>query len=61
MDTLTGLGNGYDTSLSGDKPVLIGGGVGIPPMYYLCKVLLQEGKKPVVILGFNKKEEIFYE
>lgn len=61
VDTLTGLGNGYDTSLSGDKPVLIGGGVGIPPMYYLCKVLLQEGKKPVVILGFNKKEEIFYE
>ena len=59
--TLTGLGNGYDTSKSGDTPLAIGGGVGIPPMYNLCKKLIAEGKKPTVILGFNKKEEIFYE
>lgn len=58
--TLVGLGNGYDTKKSGDKPLLIGGGVGIPPMYNLCKKLIAEGKHPAVVLGFNKKEEIFF-
>lgn len=61
MDVLTGLGNGYDLSLSGDKPVLLGGGVGVPPMYLLAKKLLKQGKKVSVILGFNTKSEIFYE
>ena len=60
LNILSGLGNGYDTSLSGDKPLLIGGGVGVPPMYMLCKELIKEGKKVSVILGFNKKSEIFY-
>ena len=58
--TLVGLGNGYDTSLSGEKPLLIGGGAGVPPMYMLCKKLIGEGKAPTVILGFNTAEEIFY-
>ena len=61
LDILTGLGNGYDLSLSGDKPVLLGGGVGVPPMYNLAKKLLAEGKDVTVILGFNTKSEIFYE
>ncbi|MBO5857275.1 MAG: dihydroorotate dehydrogenase electron transfer subunit [Clostridia bacterium] len=61
LDVLCGLGNGFDTSKSMDKPVLIGGGVGVPPMYNLCKKLIAEGKKVTVILGFNKKDEIFYE
>ena len=61
LDLLTGLGNGYDTSLSGDKPLLLGGGVGVPPMYMLCKELIKEGKTPTVILGFNKADEVFYE
>ena len=61
LDVLTGLGNGYDLSLSGDKPVLLGGGVGVPPMYLLAKKLLKQGKKVSVILGFNTKSEIFYE
>lgn len=61
LDILTGLGNGYDLDVSGDQPVLLGGGVGVPPMYLLCKKLLAQGKKPTVILGFNKKEEVFYE
>ncbi len=60
LDLLTGLGNGYDTSLSGDRPLLIGGGVGVPPLYMLCKKLIREGKKPTVILGFNKADEVFY-
>ena len=59
LDILTGLGNGYDTSLSGDRPVLVGGGVGVPPMYNLCKKLLLEGKHPQVVLGFNTGAEIF--
>lgn len=61
LDVLCGLGNGFDTSKSLDKPVLIGGGVGVPPMYNLCKKLIAEGKAVTVVLGFNKKEEIFYE
>ncbi len=61
LDILTGLGNGYDLSLSGDAPVLLGGGVGVPPMYNLAKKLIAEGKKVSVILGFNTKSEIFYE
>ena len=59
LDLLTGLGNGYDTSRSGETPVLVGGGVGVPPLYALCKKLLEEGKKPGVILGFNQESEIF--
>ena len=59
LDLLSGLGNGYDLSKSGDAPVLIGGGVGIPPLYHLCKSLLAQGKHPSVILGFNTKDEIF--
>ena len=58
-DVLTGLGNGFDMSKSGDEPVLIGGGVGIPPMFGLAKRLIAQGKKVKVILGFNKESEIF--
>ncbi|MBE6628660.1 MAG: dihydroorotate dehydrogenase electron transfer subunit [Ruminococcaceae bacterium] len=61
LDILTGLGNGYDLSLSGDKPLLLGGGVGVPPLYLLAKELIGEGKDVTVILGFNTKDEIFYE
>ena len=61
LDVLTGLGNGYDTSLSGENPLLLGGGVGVPPMYMLCKKLIAEGKQVSVILGFNTKDEVFYE
>ena len=61
LDILTDLGNGYDLSLTGHNPVLLGGGVGVPPMYLLCKRLIEEGKKPTVILGFNKQDEVFYE
>lgn len=59
LDVLTGLGNGYNTTVSGDHPVLVGGGVGVPPLYGLCKALLAQGKHPSVVLGFNKAEEIF--
>ncbi len=60
LSILVGLGNGYDTSLSGDSPVLVGGGVGVPPLYKLCKLLKAQGKKVTVILGFNTESEIFY-
>ena len=61
LDLLVGLGNGYDCTKSGQRPVLLGGGVGVPPLYGLCKRLLAEGKEPTVILGFNTAAEIFYE
>lgn len=60
LDILSPLGNGYDTSKSGERPVLIGGGAGVPPMYGLCRKLLSEGKTPTVVLGFNNAEEAFY-
>ena len=60
LDLLVGLGNGYSTEKSGLRPLLIGGGVGVPPLYALCKRLIGEGKKPRVILGFNTASEIFY-
>ncbi len=61
LDVLTGLGNGYDLEKSGDTPLLIGGGVGVPPMYLLAKKLTAQGKKVTVILGFNTKDEVFCE
>ena len=61
LDVLTGLGNCYNTEVSGDRPLLLGGGVGVPPMYMLCKKLLAEGKDVTVILGFNTESEVFYE
>ena len=61
LDILTGLGNGYDTSLSGDTPLLLGGGVGVPPLYKLAKELIAAGKRVQVVLGFNTVSEVFYE
>ncbi len=61
LDVLSGLGNGYDTSVSGPSPLLIGGGVGVPPLYLLAKELLKEDKSVSVILGFNSADEVFYE
>ena len=61
LDILTGLGNGYDLTLAGENPLLIGGGVGVPPMYGAAKKLSEMGIKAKVILGFNVKDEIFYE
>ena len=61
LDLLTGLGNGYDVSKAGDKPLLIGGGAGVPPMYKLCRELAAQGKKCSVILGFGSENEVFYE
>ena len=61
LDILTGLGNGYDTAKSGASPLLLGGGVGVPPLYMLARRLISEGKKVSVILGFNTVGEVFYE
>ena len=61
LDILTGLGNGYDLDDAGDAPLLLGGGVGVPPLYMLAKKLIEAGKKVSVVLGFNTADEIFYE
>ena len=61
LDILTGLGNGYSLAEAGDAPILLGGGVGVPPLYMLAKKLIEEGKKVSVVLGFNTADEIFYE
>ena len=61
LDCLTGLGNGYDVDACPADPVLVGGGVGVPPLYGLAKRMLAAGKKPTVVLGFNTAAEIFYD
>ena len=61
LDVLTGLGNGYDIAKAGDHPLLLGGGVGVPPLYMLARQLRQQGKAVSVVLGFNTADEVFYE
>lgn len=61
LDILSGLGNGYDLSLSGERPLLLGGGVGVPPLYWLARRLCEEGRHVTAVLGFNRADEIFYE
>lgn len=61
LDLLTGLGNGYDLEKAGEKPLLIGGGAGVPPMYLLAKQLIERDRTPKVILGFNTESEVFFE
>lgn len=60
LNILTGLGNGYDTSKSGDRPLLVGGGAGVPPLYLLTKELIKKGVSPTAVIGFNKADEIYY-
>ncbi len=61
LDCLVGLGNGFDYILGKESVVLVGGGVGVPPLYNLAKELLKDGKKPMIVLGFNSKDDVFYE
>ena len=61
LDVLTGLGNGYSLEESGERPLLTGGGVGVPPLYWLCRQLLDKGARPLAVLGFNRADEVFYE
>jgi dihydroorotate dehydrogenase electron transfer subunit len=60
LDVLTGLGNGFDTEHACERPLLVGGGVGVPPLYRLTRDLIARGKDVTVVLGFNTETEIFY-
>ncbi|MBE6199245.1 MAG: dihydroorotate dehydrogenase electron transfer subunit [Rikenellaceae bacterium] len=60
LDVLTGLGNGFNPDVENSKPLLVGGGVGVPPLYHLAKVLIADGRKVSVVLGFNTADEVFY-
>ena len=60
LDLLTGLGNGYDLSAAGQRPLLIGGGVGVPPLYWLARELVADGRTVTTVLGFNRAAEVFY-
>ena len=61
LDLLTGLGNGFSMEEAGDHSLVIGGGVGVPPLYGLCKRLVQQGKRVSAVLGFGKQEQVFYQ
>lgn len=60
LDLLTGLGNGFRTDVPAQRPLLVGGGVGVPPLYNLAKRLIAAGKPVSVVLGFNTADEVFY-
>ena len=60
LDVLTGLGNGFDADVECQRPLLVGGGVGVPPLYRLAKELIARGRKVSVVLGFNTAKELFY-
>ena len=60
LDVLTGLGNGFDADVECQQPLLVGGGVGVPPLYRLAKELIARGRKVSVVLGFNTAKEVFY-
>ena len=57
FDLLTGLGNGY--TVKGERPLLLGGGVGIPPLYGLAVRLRAAGQEVTAVLGFNTAAEVF--
>ncbi|MCL2446223.1 MAG: dihydroorotate dehydrogenase electron transfer subunit [Oscillospiraceae bacterium] len=59
INMLTGLGNGF-TIMPTQRPLLIGGGVGVPPLYYLAKELVKAGQRPIALLGFAKQDDVFY-
>ena len=61
LDVLTGLGNGYDLAKAGEKPLLLGGGVGVPPLFMLARKLREQGKDVTAVLGFNTAAEVFGE
>lgn len=61
LDLLTGLGNGFSIRGEVRRPLLVGGGVGVPPLYNLARKLLAEGREVQVVLGFNTASECFYE
>lgn len=58
LDVLMSLGNGFDVSKAGSKPLLIGGGIGVPPIYGLCKEMVAAGAKPQVVMGFNTEADL---
>ena len=60
FDALSPLGNGFDTEKIPEGALLIGGGAGAMPIYTLAMILRDKGKKPHVIIGFNREEEIFF-
>ena len=60
LDVLTGLGNGFDLAAAGKQNLLIGGGIGSAPLYWLARELLATGRGVTCVLGFNGAEDIFY-
>ena len=60
IDVLSGLGNGFDVADAGEKTLLIGGGIGSAPLYWLARELIAMGKKVTCVLGFNSKDDVIY-
>lgn len=58
VDTLTGLGNGFDPDCNVERPLLLGGGIGVAPLLLLARFLVAAGRSPIAVLGFNKAEDI---
>lgn len=62
INLLIPCGNGYPIDLiEADEVLLIGGGIGVPPLYYLGKKLKEKNIKVTAILGFQSAADVFYE
>lgn len=62
IDVLGPSGNGFDLDQKvGSTVLLIGGGVGVPPLHYLGKELVKQGVNIISILGYQTEESVFYE
>lgn len=60
LDILGPLGNGFDVEVTKMRhPLVVGGGVGVPPLYGLTKALLKKGCRPTIVMGFNTASEVF--
>ncbi|PLS06490.1 dihydroorotate dehydrogenase electron transfer subunit [Neobacillus cucumis] len=63
VDILGPLGNGFsvDEISIGDTVLLVGGGIGVPPLYELSNQLVEKGVKVIHVLGFQTASAVFYE
>ncbi|MED3573478.1 dihydroorotate dehydrogenase electron transfer subunit [Cytobacillus praedii] len=63
VDVLGPLGNGFpiEAASTGETALLVGGGIGVPPLYELSKRLVKRGVKVIHVLGFQSENFVFYD
>lgn len=59
VEAFVAIGNGFDLTPA-KRPLLVGGGIGAAPLYYLAKEFADTGTTPDILLAFRAKEEAYY-